>query len=474
MEEVWKIVSYSEIINDKKIIFDNYEISTFGNIRRKDNKKPINSNQQNENYPRIGFSKNGKKSKTVYLHVLIAQEFLKNSNNYTDIRHKDGNIKNNNINNLEYKEGKFSSGIKFIFTFNNEEIINDEKWKNIIVNDKLTKYKISDMGNFKNYRGMITSGYSTKEKGEYKFVNISFNKIDRPTRVHRLVAQAFCEVPEKYKEWSYEDLSVDHDDGNKINNMAINLKWGNRSDNNNNENTKQYLSIYKIKKINYDIIEEFKSVDEAAEKNGVNQSAISQALIDFTDMHNSKKRVIESCGVLWCKKDEYNKKIIQEWYENALNSKEKNMKNERKRCNLDTDEQKNNRQKLLEREEELECEIIDKNDILNNILNDNTIIKFNCKHGHNNEKKFKLFKDSRCAECSGKKPNTFEKLNNELIPGINLKIISLNPDFKEDKPSTKKKCYLFECVNCNMQYKDTSIENLRNYIKRNSKYCKCT
>ena len=29
-EEIWKIVSYSEIINNEKIIFDNYEQDTSG------------------------------------------------------------------------------------------------------------------------------------------------------------------------------------------------------------------------------------------------------------------------------------------------------------------------------------------------------------------------------------------------------------------------------------------------------------
>ena len=190
-------------------------------------------------------------------------------------------------------------------------------------------------------------------------------------------------------------------------------------------------------------------------------------------MHNTKKRVVESCESLWCRKDEYDIKKIKEWHTNALNAKDNNMKNDRKRCNLDTDEQKKNKEILIKRESELECIIINKEEIMNNMLNDKIIVNFICKNNHHNDKKFSLFKTRECAECSGKKPNTFEKLNNELIPGINLKIISLNPDFKEDKPSTKKKCYLFECINCNTQYKDISVENLRNYIKRKSKYCKC-
>ena len=469
--DTWKIINYKD---ENGIIYDNYIISNNGIIKNIKTNKQLEINYEFENSNgRVNLQKKGHK-KTIYISKLMIFTFRGeyNTNEYY-ITYLDGNNKNNNINNLILKKYNIQEQYEFIITFdNNTEVSDNELWKKIIVNNSITKFSVSDHGKFKKENNVIE--LSLNDSGYYNMeIRVAKNQYKRRL-LHRLVAQAFCEIPEKYKHLSYEDLVVDHIDGNKTNNNATNLKWCDKKENNNNINTKQYIQIYQIDKKKYEILTEYNSVDEAAEVNGVNQSAISQALIDFKDMHNSKKRVVESCDSLWCKKNEYDIEKIKEWHINAISAKENNMKNERKRCNLNTDEQKNNKQKLLEREKELDCKIINKDEINNTILNDNTLIKFNCKNNHFNQKEFKLFKTRNCAECSGKKTNTFEKLNNELIPGINLKIISLNPDFKNGNPSTKKKCYVFECIKCKTQYTDTYIDNLRNYIKRNKKYCKCS
>lgn len=43
-----------------------------------------------------------RKEKTMYIHRLVAQAFLQNNNNYTDVNHKDGNKENNILSNLEW------------------------------------------------------------------------------------------------------------------------------------------------------------------------------------------------------------------------------------------------------------------------------------------------------------------------------------------------------------------------------------
>ena len=62
-------------------------------------KQVIRSN--NYQYYFVGLLKNGKR-KYFAVHRLVAQAFINNSNNYTQVDHLDGNKLNNNANNLEW------------------------------------------------------------------------------------------------------------------------------------------------------------------------------------------------------------------------------------------------------------------------------------------------------------------------------------------------------------------------------------
>lgn len=108
-EEIWKDIPRYEGI---------YQASTFGRIRSIDRKITTNGNckivhqrsrtgrilvqrEQNGGYYIVSISVNGKR-KVCTVHRLVAKTFLDNTNNFRDVNHKDGNKKNNNIDNLEW------------------------------------------------------------------------------------------------------------------------------------------------------------------------------------------------------------------------------------------------------------------------------------------------------------------------------------------------------------------------------------
>ncbi len=117
MEEKWKDIPEYEGI---------YQASTLGRIRSLDHRIVTNGNskaiherssrgrvlvqrEQNGGYLIVSISVNGYR-KICTVHRLVAKTFIENPNNYRDINHKDGNKKNNKIENLEWV--KHSDNIK--------------------------------------------------------------------------------------------------------------------------------------------------------------------------------------------------------------------------------------------------------------------------------------------------------------------------------------------------------------------------
>jgi len=101
--EIWK--AHSE--------YAGIEVSTFGNVRTLDRvissetmtrftKGRILKQQLNHNgYLQVGFRVNGKRV-TKRVHRLVAQTFIKNTDNLPQVNHKDCDSTNNNASNLEW------------------------------------------------------------------------------------------------------------------------------------------------------------------------------------------------------------------------------------------------------------------------------------------------------------------------------------------------------------------------------------
>lgn len=94
--EIWKTV----------VDFEAYEVSSYGNVRRKLNSLKTSSKKSNlkcffsKGYCMVDLSINGKRSRKT-IHQLVARAFIENFEYGDVINHIDGNKTNNNIQNLE-------------------------------------------------------------------------------------------------------------------------------------------------------------------------------------------------------------------------------------------------------------------------------------------------------------------------------------------------------------------------------------
>jgi len=85
--------------------FSKYEISTFGNVRNAKTQKvlspQLNGGSLHSKYLTVRISNDDGKYFTLYIHRLVAQAFLEQTEGKTEVNHKDENKKNNNVENLE-------------------------------------------------------------------------------------------------------------------------------------------------------------------------------------------------------------------------------------------------------------------------------------------------------------------------------------------------------------------------------------
>ena len=158
----------------------------------------------------------------------------------------------------------------------------DEIWLDVKGYEGL--YQVSNLGQVKSVSRYVTRGcasWLTKDvllkplnQGCYDCVNLfdMYNGEKRCKReyIHRIVASAFITNPSNKEQ-------VDHINGNKRDNRAVNLRWCNKSENINNPNTKyNSKKICKVQAIkDGKIIGEYKSMSDASRYLNIPISSIS-------------------------------------------------------------------------------------------------------------------------------------------------------------------------------------------------------
>lgn len=341
--------------------YPNYSVSNFGNVKNNKTNKLMRQNVKG-GYCCLSLV-NNKKNYTFRVHRLVALAFIPNPDNKPTVNHKDKNKCNNKLENLEwmtiveqmqhksigleYKsnknkpinrldkitgtilevynsiedagvwvaENKFTgnshngrnaigncvngiskSAYGFKWEFINNDNLENEEWRefdiNKILNQEITsdkKYYVSDLGRFKNSYGTIMENYKINENG-YIRVYI-YNKT---FALHRLIALTFLENP-------CNKETVNHKDGNKLNNKVDNLEFATNQEqqihkhsiglgNNFTRKVKQY-------DLNWIFIKEYDSIVLAAKEMNVSKGTISGVLI---------KHRKTAAGFIWRYSDDTN------------------------------------------------------------------------------------------------------------------------------------------------------------------------
>jgi len=122
--------------NWKDIPEFNYQISDYGNIRSKKTGRILIKCNDKDGYHLITLCKGGKQW-TRKVHRLVAQIFIENPNNLSEVNHIDGDKKNNVVYNLEWvsrlenERHAYETGIKNIIGINNPNYKHGKRMKQL-------------------------------------------------------------------------------------------------------------------------------------------------------------------------------------------------------------------------------------------------------------------------------------------------------------------------------------------------------
>lgn len=326
--------------------YENYEVSTFGNVRNITTNNLLRLSKKG-NYYSIGLTDKNKNRKSFRVHRIVCMTFISNPHNKPEVNHKDKNGLNNNVDNLEWNSHQEncihrSKGIKksnnrnikihklnlkneIIDTYNSMEEaakwlvdnklsknfnaaksvictsvknnktgygfnwkrigevnLDNEEWREIILDNKCSGYFISSLGRIKNKKNIIMENYKIHHSG-YIYTRINYNKY----AIHRLVAMMFIPNLENKP-------FVNHIDGNKTNNKVDNLNWVTCYENNIHNHNMGFVKYYTKKIIQYDLqmneINKYNSIKEASNILNINNTNILGAL---------KNRQNTAGGFIW-------------------------------------------------------------------------------------------------------------------------------------------------------------------------------
>ena len=299
--------------------FSRYQANTQGEIKSKKYNKILCANQVYDKYITAMLINDEGESKTVAYHRLIASTFIPNPDNKPQVNHKDKDITNNKVDNLEWVTQQENIQHRYI----TEEKIKKDPKKSIKIDiDDTFKpcnvpgfeiYKISTDGLVATKTGRLLNG--SFDKAGYMRICLTSAKdpITKKTTkfntsIHRLVALTFIPNPDNKPE-------VNHKNGVKHDNRVDNLEWCTRKENIQHAaitglkpKTCAGRTIYMLE-LNGIILNEFSSIKEAEKYLGFESSTrISAACVNYENGNDIN--LYQYAGYGWCWKESYKKNII--------------------------------------------------------------------------------------------------------------------------------------------------------------------
>ena len=168
-----------------------------------------------------------------------------------------------------------------------------ENWKDI--KNYENRYQASSCGkirslNYRNQKGVIKELTPSISNKGYLMFPLPFGKNQKSFCVHRIIAETFLDLPLDYESVKY---TVNHKDGDRLNNDISNLEWMTYSENNKHSyqvlgkvsgmKGKKFDKCKLSKKVtcyNDDLsfVKTYSSTSEAYYKDGYTSSGISQAI----------------------------------------------------------------------------------------------------------------------------------------------------------------------------------------------------
>lgn len=207
------------------------------------------------------------------LHYLVALTFIPNHNNCKFVIHKDGDVKNNHVDNLEWSMGKIKIDNSEVF-----EVLKD-----------FPKYEINRTGVVRSIKTKVplkhflSDGYV--KVGIYKEKENGVSTKPH-ARLHCLLAIQFISNPRNLP-------VVNHKDGDRGNFSLDNLEWVTSSENSQHAYdiglTKQTGSCKEMEELDNvgNVIKTFTSVIETCESAGTSISSLSRAFKSITEENDT-------------------------------------------------------------------------------------------------------------------------------------------------------------------------------------------